>query len=351
MQRAGDLEERLRRCRLCTRVIRAPALRGLGRRWPSRLQGGSGGCSRPPSGCESMHLEPVVLLGRQGKQGFAERPSDRLQGPLAGTLLLGPPQVADQGLERFANGIDPIAQRRKGGVVNHPGPCPRGQVDERSIDDAVDVATAPRPFLEAVEGSQLADARAVPIEPHASLRRRVVQIEFEFDLAEARHRIGEFVNESTVELPRRDGVGLASRAVADPHLNAGLPDAVAQFRGQVPVELLAAELPNARQQRPDVERGARFRHQGTPRPDGIALVSTTHRHLVQRAVHRGRTEFQVLAKRPETQKANAEFSLDALGALLLQPLLDRVADVCRDVSEIRYARVVATNTFAIVDDS
>ncbi len=297
-----------------------------------------------------MHLEPVVLLGRQCKQGFPECTADRLQRPLAGTLFLGPPQVADQRLQRLANGLDAIAQRRVGVVVDHPGARPGRQVDERRIDHAVDVAAAPRPFLESLEGDQFVDTGAVSIESDAARRRRVVQVELQLDLAEARHRIAEFVNEASVELPRRDGVGFARGAVADPHLNTCLTDAVAQFRCQIPIELLAAELANARQQRPDVEGGASFRHQRAPRPDRVALVAPAHRHLVQSAVGCRGAELQVLAERPEAQKANAELPLDALGAVLLQPLLDRIADVGGHIAEVRHPGGVPTYPFAIVDD-
>ena len=42
--------------------------------------------------------------------------------------------------------------------------------------------------------------------------------------------------------------------------------------------------------------------------------------------------------------------LDALRTLLLQPFLDRVADVCRDVPEVWHAGFVPAHAFAIVDD-
>ena len=135
-------------------------------------------------------------------------------------------------------------------------------MDERRIDDAIDVAAAPRALLEPVEGGQLRHSRAVPIKRHAALRRRIVEVELKPDFAEAGRGIVKFVDEPPVEFSWRHRVGLSGGAVADTHTNVGLPNAVPQFGGQIPIQLLPAELANAWQQGPDVQRGARFRQQG-----------------------------------------------------------------------------------------
>src|SRR3990172_9273937 len=156
---------------------------------------------------------------------------------------------------------------------------------------------------------------------------RLGEIELEVDLARRRRGRGQLVQQPPAELARLDRVLLARLAVhhLDPH--ARLPDAVAQLRGEVPLDLLAAELADAGQQRADVElRAARRHERALVTGDGVARVAAAHAHLVQAPVRARGAHGELIAHRPEAQDPDAELALEPLRAFGLHAPFDRVAD-------------------------
>jgi len=83
----------------------------------------------------------------------------------------------------------------------------------------------------------------------------------------------------------------------------------------------------------------------------VAGVALAHGHLMGLAVGARAGERQLLAHGPEGQQADAELTLEAGYALVLEPALDGVADVRGDVLEVRRAVLVARDAVAVVGDA
>ena len=163
-----------------------------------------------------------------------------------------------------------------------------------------------------------------------------------------RHR--QMVQQLAGELPRYDHELLARLPIDHAHVDARRADALAQLGGEIPLDLLPGKLPDARQQRPDLEPRPGVLQQRVPDRDAVARVAFPHLHLVGAAVGARRSHRELLADRPERKQADSELALDALRPVELQPPLDRVADVGRDVAEVRRAFGVLRDAGAVVGD-
>src|SRR5207253_1146112 len=74
----------------------------------------------------------------------------------------------------------------------------------------------------------------------------------------------------------------------------------------------------------------------------VTRVTLTHRHLVGTLVAAGGDHRKRVADRPERQQSDPELALNAVsGPFRLQSPLDRIADMRRDVFEVRPARLIA----------
>ena len=88
-----------------------------------------------------------------------------------------------------------------------------------------------------------------------------MQVELSVDLALRRHRVIELVQQSPLELPRLDLEFGPRGAIDDADRDAGMTDAIAQLRGEVPLDLLAAEVLDARQDASDQNLRTRLREE------------------------------------------------------------------------------------------
>ncbi len=175
-----------------------------------------------------------------------------------------------------------------------------------------------------------------------------MQVELGVDLALRRQRAVELVQEPTLELPRLD-LELGSRGpVDDADRYARVTDPVAQLRGEVPLDLLAAEVLDARQDAADQHLGSRLGKERRTRGDAIARVALAKVHLPGASVVARRSQQKIFAQRPEAQQADAELALQSLRSLRLEPPLDRIADVGGDVVEVRLAVGVPAHALAVV---
>src|SRR4029077_15982167 len=151
------------------------------------------------------------------------------------------------------------------------------------------------------------------------------------------------------ELPRLDLVLLARKSVDHRYTNLGGTDPVAQLRGQIPLDLLAAQATDAVEQGADLECGAWLGKEHASRVHGVARLSFVHDHLIDALIVPARRHREPLAHGPEAQQSDAKFPLQAAsGTVCLQASLDRVADMSRDVLEVRKPVRIAGDAVAIV---
>src|SRR3981189_1397442 len=114
------------------------------------------------------------------------------------------------------------------------------------------------------------------------------------------------------ELARLDVEFLARVAIDHLDAYAGVADALAQLRSQIPLYLLAGNLPDSGQQRADLQPRTRLRRQNLPSSDLIAGIALAHVHFVHGAVAAASAHRQRFTHGPEREQADAEFALDAL---------------------------------------
>ena len=138
-------------------------------------------------------------------------------------------------------------------------------------------------------------------------------------------------------------------AIRDRDLDPGAADAVTELGSQIMLDPLAVELTNPGEKRMDHQLGTGMGKQDPPLVDRISGLSLFHLHLVGPAIGSCRGKEQAFAHGPEAQQTDTELSLDALGSLLLQPLLEGIADVGRHVAEVGQALLVQRNALAVVD--
>src|SRR5665213_4315925 len=270
-----------------------------------------------------MQVEPVVLLRRQREQRLLECALYRTEHIAARPLFFGSPLVSDDIREaRFERRklVDQARQRR---IMNDAKPRPRCQVEIRGIDNALDIAARPRHACERLEFGQIAeDARSRSIKRHRVIRRVSVQVQLRIHVALRRQYAVQLVQQATFELARLDLEFRARRSIDDANRYTGMANAVAQLGGEVPLDLLAAEVLDARQDALDQHLGARVGEERRPLRDAKGWVTLAQVHLVRATVGAGRGQEKVFAQRPETQQADTEFALQPTGAVRLQLPLD-----------------------------
>src|SRR5260370_31743771 len=120
------------------------------------------------------------------------------------------------------------------------------------------------------------------------------------------------MQQPTLVYARLDLVLLARELVDDSHANLRASDPVTQFRGQIPLDLLAGEYPDPLKQGADAKFRAAFGEQDAPGAHRVARVALAHRHLVRALVGAGRDHRELVADRPEGQQPDAELSLQAV---------------------------------------
>ena len=158
------------------------------------------------------------------------------------------------------------------------------------------------------------------------------------------------VQQLACKLPRHDDELLACVPIDHADVDGGGADPLAELRGKVPLDLLARELPDARQERPDPEAGTRLLHERVAGRDAVARVTFPHPHLISAPVGSGRGHGELLPDRPEREQPDPELALDAPGAVRLQAPLDRVTDVGRDIAEIGDTVLIPRDAGSVVGD-
>src|SRR6266852_3023077 len=126
---------------------------------------------------------------------------------------------------------------------------------------------------------------------------------------------------------------------------------VAQLRGEVPLDLFATEVLDARQDAADHHRRARLGKKRRTRRDAVARIAFAKLHLPGTAVVARRSQQKIFTQRPEAQETDAELTLQSLRTLRLQAPLDGVAHVGGDVVEVRLAVGVPAHALAVVLDA
>src|SRR6185437_5372544 len=163
-----------------------------------------------------------------------------------------------------------------------------------------------------------------------------------------RQHAGKLMQKATLELARLD-LELRSRgSIDDADRHARMADPVAQLGREVPLDLLTAEILDARQDPLDQYFRARLGTERGPRRDPITRDALAQMHLPGAPVVRGGGQQQLFANRPETQQADAEFALQSGRAVRLQLPLDRIADMCGHVLKIGLAISVPAHALAVV---
>src|SRR4051812_12252299 len=94
--------------------------------------------------------------------------------------------------------------------------------------------------------------------------------------------------------------------------NLGASNAVTQFRGQIPLDLLARQYPDPLEQRADAKLRAGFGESDVPRAHSVARVAFAHRHLIRALVATSRDHREPVADGPEGQQADTKLSLEAV---------------------------------------
>ena len=158
------------------------------------------------------------------------------------------------------------------------------------------------------------------------------------------------MNEASAEFAGLYLVALARVPVNDLDVHTGVTNPIAQFRREIPLDLLAAELPDARQQWLDLQLGAVVGKQHAPCTHRVARIAFCHVHLVSLAIAPRRGHGELLTHRPEAEQAYAELALDAFGAVCLETTFDRIADVGAHVAKIRNALVISRYALTVIAD-
>src|SRR5580700_10136854 len=156
------------------------------------------------------------------------------------------------------------------------------------------------------------------------------------------------MEQSSFELPRLDLELFARKLVDHRYTNLSSTDPVAQLRGQIPLDLLAAQATDALEQGTDLELGARLGKEHASRVHGVARIPFAHNHLIDPLIGTARSHRERIAHGPKAQQTDAKFPLQTPSAICLQASLDRVADMSRDVLEVRHPVRIAGNAVAIV---
>jgi hypothetical protein len=171
--------------------------------------------------------------------------------------------------------------------------------------------------------------------PDAGAAAGLRKVELDVNLTQRRPRLRQAVKQLTVEATRFDLEILSGGAVDDADGDAGAGDAVAELAGEVRLDLLSREAAHPRQEGLDVQGGAAALEELPGGADREVRGVLDEVQPLSLAVGRAGGEGELLPDGPEAQQADAELALDAVASLLLEPALDRVADVGWRRSESR----------------
>ena len=128
-------------------------------------------------------------------------------------------------------------------IVNDPGTGAGCEIQVGHVDQALQVARGPGGALQTGQRTDILDhPRATSGKGDPAVLGRFREIQFGIRLAEWGANCRQLVEQAPFELPRLDLVLLARKLVDHRYTNLGSPDPVAQLRGQIPLDLLAAQL-------------------------------------------------------------------------------------------------------------
>jgi hypothetical protein len=159
------------------------------------------------------------------------------------------------------------------------------------------------------------------------------------------------MQELALVLARLDQVLLARELIDDSDPDPGFADPVAQLRGEVPLNLFAREPAHSSQERSDMDLGAAVGDEGPLGRHRVARISLANDHLIGALIGARTGHGKRLADRPEAEQPDAELPLDPGGAALLETALDRVANMCGDIAEIRPPIRVARHPDSVIADA
>lgn len=230
-----------------------------------------------------MKIEPVVFLCGQGQQRFFDGLLDRAQHFPAGLLFFGPLLVRDDA-KQF--GLDRRQLRRDaliGFILNDPTAGARSQVEIGSVHQPLKMAAGPGWLVEFGQRRDvLHNPSAMAKQPHSVARVRTGQIDLEVELGAT--QASEFVQKAAFEFPRLNFELGPSRPINHADFHAGMANPIPQFGSQIPLDLFAAELPDAGEDPTNEQLRAWLRHQHAPFGDPISRIALAHVHLVGPAV-------------------------------------------------------------------
>src|SRR6266542_912381 len=115
----------------------------------------------------------------------------------------------------------------------------------------------------------------------------------------------QLVQQPSFVLPWLDCILLPSNLVDHRDTHAGVTDAVAQLRREVPLDLLSRERTNSLEQPRYTQLSSRLQKKRAFGFDCVAWVALSHDHLPCTTVCPCRCQRQFLSKRPKRKQANA----------------------------------------------
>src|SRR4030095_15686931 len=122
-------------------------------------------------------------------------------------------------------------------------------MDERRIDVTLEVFRRPwrlRQFIN--RGNVFEHARAMSKQRNSIRILRFVEIKFNVNVAKCSANVGQLMQPPSFVLPRLDGVLLPSNLVDHRNARAGMPNAIAQLRREIPLDLFSRERANSIEQ-------------------------------------------------------------------------------------------------------
>ena len=229
------------------------------------------------------------------------------QGLLAGLLFFGALLFLDQTLDVRFQGLQCVDQGRIALVLNNAAAGAGCEIQERHIHQALDIARDPG--LCSKPGSvERSSITRVPTRVNAT--RAVSLGSARYSSAYASPNSGadrrQLVQQSTLELPRFDFVLLARELVDHRYASLRVADPVPQLRGQIPLDLLAAQACGFPRAAGLILSSVPFSANNTRR--GLHLVPRiplAHRHLVGALIGAGRGHGQ--ACRPPSRSSRDRY--------------------------------------------
>ena len=156
------------------------------------------------------------------------------------------------------------------------------------------------------------------------------------------------MQQTPAEFPRLDLELLAGLPIDYLDANPGLANAIAKLRGEIPLNLLAAQLPSPGQQRLHFELRPGVRKEHPPPAHRVARIAFPHPHLVGLAIKTGRAHRELLTHCPEAEQADTKLSLNPRHPIRFEPALQRVTDMCRHIPKVRNPLIVTRNPLTVI---